>query len=365
MVKVMSMLNGFSKFLFTVFTVLFFVPLAYLQLPYGMFANCALGLGVSALFVGLLFCLDFSFGRTSLKSFNTIALGLFFGWVFAQILTLVLRSLFGAVGLLISEGATNFLLGSLYLLALYFGVAFTARAAEEIHFSIPFLRLKPKTQEKKDLILDTSVLMDPRMIDLVATGLLDHHLILPRFVIKQVHEMAESPSEQRKAKAKQAIELLKKMEQTADLELRIQEADFPDLKDIPSKLIRLARLLEANLFTADLHAFEIGAGDGIKIINLNALAKALKPLTQSGEYIDVKIQRYGKEARQGVGYQEDGTMVVINGGAEFIGETIRAQVLSVKHTSAGRMIFCNAITAAGEESFGQELENAAKPYFAL
>lgn len=110
--------------------------------------------------------------------------------------------------------------------------------------------------------------------------------------------------------------------------------------------------------------------EGVRIINIHSLAKALKPLSHSGEFINIKVQRYGKEARQGIGYLDDGTMVVVNGGAEFIGDIIKAQVLSVKHTSSGRMIFCNAMEEPMPQSEEVEhslkdIENSPQSYFTL
>jgi uncharacterized protein YacL len=102
-------------------------------------------------------------------------------------------------------------------------------------------------------------------------------------------------------------------------------------------------MIDADLLTADISRIEQASIEGVRIINIHTLSNALKPLTHSGETLTIKVQRYGKEPRQGVGYLEDGTMVVINGGADFIGETIKTHVLSVKHTSSGRMIFCNAL----------------------
>jgi len=119
------------------------------------------------------------------------------------------------------------------------------------------------------------------------------------------------------------------------------------VKDTMSKMVRLARLIDANIMTADISRVQMSSVEGVRIINLHTLSNALKPLMQAGENIKIKIQRYGKEPRQGVGYLEDGTMVVVNGGGQFIGETIDAQVLSVKHTSSGRMIFCNALDDEG------------------
>jgi uncharacterized protein YacL len=142
---------------------------------------------------------------------------------------------------------------------------------------------------------------------------------------------------------------LKKLEALPNLALRYNDTDFPEVKDLTGKMARLARLIDANLLSADISRVQMGSMDGVRGINLHTLANALKPLMQAGEFIKIKIQRYGKEAEQGVGYLEDGTMVAVNGGGRYIGETIECRVLSVKHTTAGRMIFCNALDLEGQE----------------
>lgn len=219
----------------------------------------------------------------------------------------------------------------------------TLRAADELYVSIPFIKLAPTTEKKKDLLVDLSALSDPRLIDLAASGLLDHQLIIPRFMIKELYAQSEMGDETLKGRARRSLDVLKKLEGFPSLELRYNDTDFPDVKELSGKFIRLARLLDANILNADMSRIQTATVEGIRIINIHALSNALKPLTQSGELIKIKIQRYGKEPRQGVGYLEDGTMVVVNGAGSYIGETIAAQVLSVKHTSSGRLIFCNAL----------------------
>ena len=150
--------------------------------------------------------------------------------------------------------------------------------------------------------------------------------------------------------------------------MRFSETDFQEFKDPISKLVHLARIIEANIITTDINRIQQSMIEGVRVINLHSLSNALKPLTQSGEFLTIKIQRYGKEARQGVGYLDDGTMVVVNGGADYIGEVIKTQVLSVKHTSSGRIIFCNAYEEASGEEFahtGHNLDDPNKTYFAL
>lgn len=143
-------------------------------------------------------------------------------------------------------------------------------------------------------------------------------------------------------KAKRCLESIKRLEAMPSLELKILDHDYPEIKELAGKMIKLARTLDMNLLTADSSKIQQAEVQGVRFVNLNFLANALKPLNQSGEWLDIKIQRLGKEPTQGVGYLEDGTMVVVNGGADFIGQTIRCQVLSVKHSGTGRLIFCNA-----------------------
>lgn len=260
---------------------------------------------------------------------------------------------------------------TVYLCTCYLGMIMAARAADEIYISIPLIRFKQNAQKKKDLLLDPAALADPRIIDLATSGLLDHHLVLPRFLIKENNEQLENIDETLRAKARRSVDTIKKLESIPTLELRYTESDFNDTKDPMVKLLRLARSLDAHILTGDANRLQQTSIEGIRLINIFALSSALKPLVQTGEYITIKIQRYGKEPRQGIGYMDDGTMVVVNGGAEFIGESIRAQVLSAKHTASGRMIFCNALEDAlmlesqlSTAGIGDG-ETSAKNYFAL
>ncbi len=182
--------------------------------------------------------------------------------------------------------------------------------------------------------------------------------MIPRFIIKELYASAEMGDEISKSKARRCLDVVKKLEAVPGLELRFNDTDFPDVKETQGKLMRLARLLDANLLTADISRIQIASVEGIRIINIHTLSNALKPLMQAGEFIKIKIQRYGKEPRQGVGYLDDGTMVVVNGGGNYIGEIIDAKVLSVKHTSSGRMIFCNAIDedSLSEDEFEEDLD---------
>lgn len=340
----MSLPLAFSRILFFILS-LFFMTTYMISGPSGYsLKNLALGLGLGSLFSLLLLGFDFIFRRFNLRAFNISIIGLFIGYMMGQALVLILNAIIqiSAASIHFAPETLEVLQMALFLFGTYLGTLLTLRSADELSVSIPFIRLSPSGQKKKDLLIDGSVLSDGRILDLASSGMLDHALILPRFLIKELYLQTEEADETHRSKSKRALEIVKKLESIPELSLRYSDTDFPDVKDPMGKMVRLARLLDSNIMTADISRLQMGAIEGIRVINLHTLSSALKPLMQTGEYIKIKIQRYGKEPRQGVGYLEDGTMVVVNGGGQYIGDTIDAKVLSVKHTSSGRMIFCNA-----------------------
>lgn len=313
---------------------------------------------------------EYLFKRSNLRAFNIAVLGLLFGYFMAEAIMLFFNTLL-INHLTVSSEHLGLIKMGIYLFCGYLGMTMTARVADDFSLTIPFIKLKATSPNKKDLLTDWTILMDSRILDLASSGLLDNHLIVPRFMLKELYMMLESGDETIKNKARRCLDVFKKLEGIPSLELRFSDTDFPEIKDPSIKLLQLARLLDANIITADVARLQNYAVDGIRIINIHLLSNALKPI--NGEFLTIKIQRYGKEPRQGVGYLEDGTMVVVNGGAEYIGDTIKAQVLSAKHTASGRMIFCNAMDDENmflEPSLShangiEELESAHKNYFAL
>lgn len=363
----MSMSLSFIRMLFLIICVLFSVSFTTQNFEGGFnIVNLSVGLLGGLVMAALLIGSDIIFKRFNLKSFNIAILGLFLGYLMGKAIFFILGGILGGEASAVILAPVRFFI---FLFCSYLGMTITARAADELHMSIPFVQFKQVSHKKKDILVDISILTDPRIIDLASSGLLDHLLILPRFALKELYAMAESLDEAVKVKARRCLEVIKKLESIPTLDLRYADTDFPEIKDPMTKLIRLARFMDTNIITSDINRIQQASIEGVRIINIHMLSNALKPITQAGEFINMKIQRYGKEARQGVGYLEDGTMVVVNGGAEFIGETIKAQVLSVKHTSSGRMIFCNACeegSLLSEQDFvSSPLESDNKNYFAL
>ncbi len=334
----------FLRILFIVLSI-FFMTIYMISRQTGIpHINALIGVGIGLLFSFVLIGFDLLFKRFNLRSFNIATIGIFIGYLMGQALVLVFDAIIdiSKISIALQPQTLEVIKIALFLFGTYLGTLMTLRAADELYVSIPFVKFAPTAQKKKDLIIDSSVLSDARIIDASATGLLDHQLIIPRFIIKELYALAEIGDEMAKSKARRSLDVVKKLEASPELDLRFNDTDFPEVKDTHGKLVRLARLLDANIMTADISRVQMSSIEGIRIINIHSLSNALKPLMQAGEYIKIKVQRYGKEPRQGVGYLDDGTMVVVNGGGNYIGEIIDAKVLSVKHTSSGRMIFCNA-----------------------
>jgi len=340
----------FLRSFFMVLSVVFMTIYMH-SLPTGKtFVNTFLGMGLGVVFGFVLIGFDVAFRRFNLRSFNIAVLGIFFGYLMGQGLLLVFNAIldFSSISIVLSPQTLEIIKIAIFLFGVYLGTIMTLRSSDEVYVSIPFIRFTQAAQKKKDLVVDVSVLADPRIIDLASTGLLDHQLIIPRFIIKELYAQAEMGEESTKSKAKKCLEVAKKLEAFSHLELKYNDTDFPEVKDMMGKIVRLARLLDGNILSADISRVQMATIEGITVVNIHALSNALKPLMAGGELIRIKIQRFGKEPRQGVGYLEDGTMVVVNGGGDYIGDTIEARVLSVKHTTSGRMIFCNVADEDGE-----------------
>lgn len=336
---------AFIRIFFAIISI-FFMTTFMLSRPEGTWlTNGLLGILIGIVFNLLLMGFDFIFRKFNLRSFNIVIIGLFIGYLMGRALVLIFDVILdlSSISFVLSPQVLEIIKIAIFLFGTYLGSVMTLRSSDELYVSIPFVKFAPSAQKKRDLLVDSSVLADARIFDLCSTGILDKHLVLPRFIIKELYGQTESGEEAVKSRARQCLDTIKQMEQLQNLEIRFNDTDFPEVKDIGSKFIRLARLIDANILTADINRAQMGSIEGIQVVNIHSLSNALKPLMETGEMVRIKVQRHGKEPRQGVGYLDDGTMVVINGGGNYIGEVVDAQVLSVKHTSSGRMIFCNVI----------------------
>jgi uncharacterized protein YacL len=187
-------------------------------------------------------------------------------------------------------------------------------------------------------IIDTSIIVDGRIVEIVQAGFLEGPLVLPRFVLRELQLIADSADAQRRMRGRRGLEVLSKLQELTTL--TIDERDYDDAGgQVDAKLVRLAREREGKLVTNDYNLGRVATVEGVTVLNLNDLAAAVKPVVLPGEDLHVSLIRDGKESGQGVGYLEDGTMIVVENGRRLIGEEVDVQVTSVLQTVAGRMIF--------------------------
>ncbi|NNM43954.1 MAG: TRAM domain-containing protein [Chlamydiae bacterium] len=347
---------GFIRFFFIILST-FFITTFMVASPKGsLLSNTVLGISVGISFSLALIVLDTFFRKWKLRSFSIVLLGLLFGYLMSQALLLSFNTLIDITSISIHAPASllEFLKLGIVLFSLYLGTIMVHSSSKELAVSIPFVNFQNKGGRSKTVLPDLSTLCDSRIIDLASSGLLDQQIVVPKFLVEELYVQMESYDDPQKTKARKCLETLKKLEGIPSLGMQYIDIDFPDVKDITNKLLRVARKTDSHILTLDINRIQIPVPDSVRIINLNTLSSALKPSMQTGEVIKIKIQRFGKEPKQGVGYLEDGTMVVVNGAGNCIGEIIDAQVLSVKHTNSGRLVFCNAYE---EDALCQEYEN--------
>jgi uncharacterized protein YacL len=189
-------------------------------------------------------------------------------------------------------------------------------------------------------LVDTSVIIDGRIADICQSGFIEGTLLVPRFVLKELQNIADSADVLRRAKGRHGLDVLKVLQNDPALvTLKIIEDDPKDIRDVDGKLVSLARRYNAKILTNDFNLNKVAQIEGVMVLNINDLANALKPVVLPDEQMQVKIIKEGKELGQGVGYLDDGTMVVVDGGRPYLGKSVEALVTSVLQTAAGRMIF--------------------------
>jgi uncharacterized protein YacL len=188
-------------------------------------------------------------------------------------------------------------------------------------------------------IIDTSVIIDGRIADISRTGFLGGSFVIPRFVLRELHAIADCPDSLKRKRGRRGLEILNKMQKDPKMNVAIEDMDFPDVDGVDSKLVKLGKVMDAEIVTNDYNLNRIAELEGVRVLNINELANAMKPVVLPGEIMAVKIVKEGKEHSQGVGYLDDGTMVVVENARKSTGLTVDVAVTSVLQTSAGKMIF--------------------------
>lgn len=223
----------------------------------------------------------------------------------------------------------------------YLSVSLLLQTRDDFRFIIPYVEFSKDVKGLKPYILDTSVIIDGRIADVVETKVLDSQLIIPRFVLTELQSIADSSDRLRRSRGRRGLDIMNRLRAKDDVDLQVYEHDLPELSDQPvdMKLVLLAKHLDGKIITNDYNLNKVARLHDVGVINLNDIANSLKPIFLPGESLDLQIVKSGEEHGQGVGYLDDGTMVVVEQGRDHVGEPIKITVTSVLQTSAGRMIF--------------------------
>src|SRR5215468_3317524 len=304
----------------------------YVVFQYGALLGCIIGFG----FGWLMIAIDEMLKGFSLRAFSATTFGLLLGTLVALLIDH--SGLFEHV-----DDPTRWVIRlSLFLCFGYIGIVLAMRSnKEDFSLIIPYVRFAPQNKPDNLLLLDTSVIIDGRIADLIEANFVEGLIVVPRFVLRELQQIADSGDPIKRARGRRGLEILNRIQRNTRNEVKIHDGDFADEQEVDSKLIRLARNLGAKLYTNDYNLGKIAELQSVNHVNLHELAKSMRVVLLPGEMLSLKIVREGKDKGQGVGYLPDGTMVVVNNAQSAVGQQVEAQVQSLLQTGAGIIVFAD------------------------
>jgi len=285
---------------------------------------------------GLCIAIDEMLKGFSLRAFSAATFGLFLGTLVA---TMISHSdLFSDA----DTAQQRVVRLCLFVCFSYIGMVLAMRSnKEDFSLIIPYVRFSPQNKPENLLLLDTSVIIDGRIADLIEANFIEGLLVVPRFVLMELQQIADSNDPTIRARGRRGLEMLTRLRQNAGNEIKIHDADFPEETEVDAKLVRLAKGLGAKLYTNDYNLSKVAELQSVSYVNLNEISNALKPVILPGEMFNLRVVREGKDKGQGVGYLNDGTMVVVNHGQSLIGQQVTVKVMSLLQTGAGVIVFAD------------------------
>ena len=292
----------------------------------------AMGFAIGAALGGLVLVTEYALHKASFGIIVGATTGLAVGLLLTGLIEWVGSAVFDVETFLFHVGGLVFLLGLPYL-----GITLGARFGQE-QLGAPARPSELSVVDSKK-ILDTSVIIDGRVADLCETGFLEGTFLVPQFILHELQHIADSSDSLKRARGRRGLDILNKIQKMVDIDVRIVDDDFPNVKEVDSKLVVLAKKVGAKVITNDLNLNKVAELQGVRVLNINELCNALRPVVLPGESIRIFVLKEGKEAGQGVAYLDDGTMIVVDNARRHIGRNVDVIVTSVLQTTAGRMIF--------------------------
>ena len=280
--------------------------------------------------------------RKRIDTISSIYFGVLIGVLLSSVLWVAVAPFFGAaddLDQLTSTGKAIRLILSAVLV--YTCTSVLLQTKDDFRFLIPYVEFVREVKGFKPLVLDTSVVIDGRIADLVATGVFDNQLIMPRFALSELQAIADSSDKLRRTRGRRGLDVLNRMRADDSVDLMIFDRELPELagQTVDLKLVLLAKHLEGKIVTGDYNLNKVAKLQNVPVINLNEISNSLRPVFLPDETFRIKVIKAGEGAEQGVGYLDDGTMVVVEGGRNRIGQDLEVRVTSTLQTNAGKMIF--------------------------
>lgn len=317
-------------------------PIEYTWLPWATFT------GVMAIALAVI-VIDMLVPRKQIAVVSSVYFGILIGLLLTYVISIALAPILESN--LVFSRMQNVIRMSLGMYLCYICISVLMQTQGDFRFIIPFVEFAREMKGLKPYILDTSVVIDGRIADVLETQIIDNPLIMPRFVLNELQAIADSSEKLRRTRGRRGLDILNRLQNDEHIDFRVDDRETVEMENQPvdMKLVIMAKDLQGKVVTGDYNLNKIAKLHDVEVINLNDLANSLKPVFLPGEEVEVQIVKAGEEADQGIGYLDDGTMIVIQGGRNHINENVQISVTSVLQTSAGRMVFGRFENAANEQ----------------
>jgi uncharacterized protein YacL len=292
-----------------------------------------IGMAIGGLAALLMIVLELGLRKVSVSGLSSAVFGLILGLIMAKLV----GDAFSLAAM--DAGMLSRIRVGLTLVFCYLGMVMALRGKDEFNIIIPYVRLRRQDQGSDIILLDTSAIIDGRIVDICKTRFIGGRMVIPKFVLRELQQIADSTDPIKRQRGRRGLEILNNLQKEPGMEITINEEDFADMTEVDAKLVRLAKLMDAKILTVYFNLNRVASIQGIKVLNINELSNALKPVVFPGEEMRLKLVKEGKEHNQAIGYLDDGTMVVVEDARKLLGQEVRVSVTSVLQTQAGRMIF--------------------------